>query len=336
MAGGVVDVPRAEVGLHHHTRHELALRHHDLHDAHALALARVLVLAQRLLWHSALARHLEPALERALRVLGRARHVLVPRVHPELAPRGLHDRRSQAVVIGVRVGATDQAHVLQRQPGLAERLLEPAKPAWLRQPGIHEHDTASRRDGERVHVRHARPAHDRQPQPPEAAHDLVGPRQVALALRAGGAHAGSTSTPGLRMPRGSSAFFAARSASANGSGRCWSYQGRWSRPTAWWWVTVPPSAITASDTAAFTSAHCSSSEPRFAGASSVKYGAAPSGYTCVNRTLTLPAPYTSRSEASARSRTPPTNSSIRSQVIAVSNVSLRTPAAIIVSRKYGA
>ena len=229
MAGGVVDVPRAEVGLHHHTRHELALRHHDLHDAHALALARVLVLAQRLLRHSALARHLEPPLERALRVLGRARHVLVARVHPQLAARGLHDRRSKAVV---RVGADEQAHVLERQPRLGERLLEPAKPAGLRQPGIHEHDATPRCDGERVHVRHARPAHDRQPQPPEAAHDLVGPRQVALALRAGGAHAGSTSTPGLRMPRGSSAFFAARSASANGSGRCWSYQGRWSRPTA--------------------------------------------------------------------------------------------------------
>ena len=44
---------------------------------------------------------------------------------------------------------------------------------------------------------------------------------------------GSSSTPGLRMPAGSSADLAARKAAANGSGRCRSYQGRWSRPTAW-------------------------------------------------------------------------------------------------------
>ena len=37
---------------------------------------------------------------------------------------------------------------------------------------------------------------------------------------------GSINTPGLRMPAGSTACFAARSASANGSGRCRSYQRR--------------------------------------------------------------------------------------------------------------
>ena len=41
---------------------------------------------------------------------------------------------------------------------------------------------------------------------------------------------GSISTPGFRIPAGSTSRFAARSASANGSGRCRSYQGRWSRP----------------------------------------------------------------------------------------------------------
>jgi len=45
--------------------------------------------------------------------------------------------------------------------------------------------------------------------------------------------AASNSTPGLRIPAGSRACLAARSASANGSGRCRSYPGRWSRPTAW-------------------------------------------------------------------------------------------------------
>ena len=57
---------------------------------------------------------------------------------------------------------------------------------------------------------------------------------------------GSMRTPGLRTPAGSTAALAPRSAAANGSGRWRSYQGRWSRPTAWWWVIVPPAAITAS------------------------------------------------------------------------------------------
>ena len=43
---------------------------------------------------------------------------------------------------------------------------------------------------------------------------------------------GSTTTPGLRMPAGSSVCLAAVNATANASGRCLSYQGRWSRPTA--------------------------------------------------------------------------------------------------------
>src|SRR5688572_16946099 len=47
---------------------------------------------------------------------------------------------------------------------------------------------------------------------------------------------GSIRTPGFRMAAGSTAAFAARRAAANGSGRWRSYQGRWSRPTAWWWV----------------------------------------------------------------------------------------------------
>src|SRR5262249_13790721 len=43
---------------------------------------------------------------------------------------------------------------------------------------------------------------------------------------------GSMSTPGLSTPAGSSTRLAARNASAKGSGRWRSYQGRWSRPTA--------------------------------------------------------------------------------------------------------
>src|SRR5262249_11570587 len=88
---------------------------------------------------------------------------------------------------------------------------------------------------------------------------------------------GSISTPGLSRPVGSSASLAARSAAANGSGRCRSYQGRWSRPTAWWGVIVPPASMTASETARLTAHHCSTSSPRRAGPRTVKYGAGPSG-----------------------------------------------------------
>ena len=76
---------------------------------------------------------------------------------------------------------------------------------------------------------------------------------------------GSRRTPGLRMPAGSSSALAARRAAAKGAGRWRSYQGRWSRPTAWWWVIVPPPSISASETAALISSHCSTSPPRIAG-----------------------------------------------------------------------
>src|SRR5207244_11701512 len=72
---------------------------------------------------------------------------------------------------------------------------------------------------------------------------------------------GSMSTPGLRMPRGSRAAFAAPSAAAKPAGRSRSYHGRWSRPTAWGWVIVPPRARMAAAAAGLIAAHCSSSAP---------------------------------------------------------------------------
>ena len=91
------------------------------------------------------------------------------------------------------------------------------------------------------------------------------------------APAKSSSTPGLRIPAGSTAAFAPRNAAANGPGRCASYHGRWSRPTAWWWVIVPPAARIASEAARMTALHWAASSPRRAGATQVKYGAQPSG-----------------------------------------------------------
>ena len=137
VAGRLVDLPGAQIGVDDHAGQQVAIRKHDLDDAHPGALARRLVLAQGLLGHAALASHLDPPLEGTLRVLRRARHVRVVRVHPELAARRLEDRRRQAVVVRVGVGADQETDVLELEAGLVERLLEPAEAAGLRQPGVH-------------------------------------------------------------------------------------------------------------------------------------------------------------------------------------------------------
>ena len=196
-----------------------------------------LVRGERVGRHAGLARDLEAPLEGALRVLGRLRHVLVVRVHPELGAGALHDRRGLAVVVGVRVRADHEAHVLHAQAGLVERELELAHRAGLVEAGVHEHDAVARGYRVGVAVRDAGPG-QRQAQPPESRQHPVGAGQLASPC----ARHGSIRTPGFRMPAGSTADFAARSAAAKGSGRWRSYQGLWSRPTAWWCVIVPPAA----------------------------------------------------------------------------------------------
>ena len=226
-------------------------------------------------------------------------------------PGRLDDRAGQPVVVRVGVGADQQAHVLEPQPGLIEgvaragasrpartgrcppaprrcrprsrtrsRAAPPARAAGAaaararaaRGRRAPARAAASRRSCRRTRwpwVGH----HPSEPCPPRRSSDppdldeRAAPRRArrrraacassgwAIAARplpraarsswprpCSGARTGSTSTPGLRIPAGSSAALAARSASANGSGRWRSYQGRWSRPTAWWWVIVPPAA----------------------------------------------------------------------------------------------
>src|SRR5215216_5449920 len=162
------------------------------------------------------------------------------------------------------VGAYQQPDVLEAQPRLVERTLELPHRAGLVESGVDQHDAVARGDGERVHVWNGGPRQG-QPQAPEPGQEPVRPGELTRPR----GH-GSISTPGLRMPAGSTAALAARRAAANGSGRWRSYHGRWSRPTAWWCVTVPPAAAIASEAARFTSPQCSSSAPRRAGASTVK------------------------------------------------------------------
>ena len=108
--GRLVDLPGAEVGLHLDPGKQVAVGLDDRVDAGLVVLAaRLAVALQRRGGHAALARHLEPLLERRRRVVGEQAHVLPGRVHPELALGALDDRRRQPVVVGVGVGADEQA-----------------------------------------------------------------------------------------------------------------------------------------------------------------------------------------------------------------------------------
>ena len=124
VARGLVHLEAPEVGVHLHAGHEVAVGHHDLGDAVALAAALGPVALERVQRHAALAGHLEAPLEGALGVRRGPGHVAVVGVHPQLAPGRLDDRAGQPVVVRVRVGADEQAHVLQPQPGLVEGELE--------------------------------------------------------------------------------------------------------------------------------------------------------------------------------------------------------------------
>src|SRR5690606_2199654 len=85
------------------------------------------------------------------------------------------------------------------------------------------------------------------------------------------------SVPGLHTPRGSTALFTARSIRTPTSPISDSRYGRWSTPTAWWWVMVPRAATIASEAARLASAHwATGSAPRWP-ATTVKYRDAPVG-----------------------------------------------------------
>src|SRR3989442_628631 len=88
---------------------------------------------------------------------------------------------------------------------------------------------------------------------------------------------GGRSLPGFMIPAGSSLCFAALIRSIPSSPTSRSSQPAWSRPTAWWWVIVPPLEMIASHAADFAARHCSSSAPRSCAAMNVKYSEAPLG-----------------------------------------------------------
>src|SRR5947209_3285340 len=178
--------PGAEVGPDLDALDERAVGLDDPRDAEALAAAR---LARRLDgggWHPALQRDLQPPLQRGGRVGGRLRHVLVVGVHPQLAARAVDDRTGLAVVVGVRMGADEQPHVLDAQVDHVHRPFEVRERPRPVPPRVDEDDAVAGGEGPRVAVRDAGPR-QRQAQAPDAGQHALAAAQLASAPR--GRHA---------------------------------------------------------------------------------------------------------------------------------------------------
>jgi hypothetical protein len=115
---------------------------------------------------------IEPALQRSVRILGRARHVLVVGMHPQLAARSVDDVGGLAVVVGVGVRTHDQPRVLEAQVDLCERALQMRERTGLVHAGVEQDDAVARGDRPGVAMRHAG-EWQRQPEPPHAGHDAL-------------------------------------------------------------------------------------------------------------------------------------------------------------------
>ena len=176
VAGRLVDLPGAEVGLHLDPRQQLAVGLDDRGDAVVVVFFAALAEAfQRRHRHAALPPHLDPLLERRFRVVGHQPHVPPGGMHPELAAGPLDDRRGEPVVVGVRVGADQQAHVLEPEAGLGEGDVEAAQAPLVADPGVEEDDAAVGGDRPDVAVRDAGPEQG-QAQAPDPRQDLLGAR----------------------------------------------------------------------------------------------------------------------------------------------------------------
>ena len=209
VPGRLVHLPAAEVGLDLDAGHQVAVGQHDLGDARSLAPCAPPGRPRAHsggtpLWRATSSR-------RSSQRAGsspRCGHVLVVRVHPQLAPGALDDRRRQAVVVGVRVGADHQPHVLhaQARPGRARARAARNAPGSC-EAGVDEHDAVAGGNRLGVHVRNAGPG-QRQPQAPDAGQDPVGAassRRRAIgrsaSLAGPGRSARPDSAPGPGRPR---------------------------------------------------------------------------------------------------------------------------------------
>ncbi len=166
----------AEVGLDLDPGHQLAVGLAQLLDPiFFVVAARLAVALERRRRHAALTRDLDPPLDRRRRVAGQQPDVLPGRVHPELAAGGAGDRPGEAVMVGVRVGADQQPHVLNPEAGLGQRQVERPQPARAAHPGVNQDDPVVGSDSPGVAVRHPGPG-ERQPQSPDPGQLAVGAR----------------------------------------------------------------------------------------------------------------------------------------------------------------
>ena len=190
VAGGLVDGPRAEVGLDDNARQQLAVGLDHRGDPRFARAALGGVAAQRLLGHAALARDLQAAFQRGVGILGPQLHVRVVGVHPQLAAGALHDRRGLAVVVGVGVRADHQAHVLDAQPAHLHRPFQLRERAGLVHPRVEQHDPVAGRDRPGVAVGDAWPG-QRQAQAKDAGQHAFAPASSSrLTLICTSAHHG--------------------------------------------------------------------------------------------------------------------------------------------------
>ena len=189
VSGRLVDDPLAQVGGDGDAVHEVAVGLDRPGDARFGAVALGRVAPQRLDRHAALARDLQSPREHRVGILDHPRHELVVGVHPQLAAHLLDDRGRLAAVIGVRVGADDQACVLEAQVAHGERAFEVRERARLLHAGVEQDEAVACRDRPGVAVRDAGPG-QRQAQPEDAREHALAPAELALARHIG--HAAET------------------------------------------------------------------------------------------------------------------------------------------------
>ena len=166
-------------------RKEVTVRKCHAGDARRVAPATLGPFPQWLERYAALTRDFDPALEGLLRVRNRPGHVLVVRVHPELAAGGLDDRSGEPIVIRVGVGADDQVDVREPVAGLSQRSLQLFERAGLVDPGVHQHQPITGANRIRIDVGNARPG-KRKAQAPDAWEDTVGPSELTPSVAHGG------------------------------------------------------------------------------------------------------------------------------------------------------
>src|SRR3954453_14813756 len=111
MPRSLVDLPAAEVGLDLGSGHQIAVRIYEAIDSERLPTPTLVCLGDQRIRPPALTSDLDAALQHPFGVPQVRGHVRVVGVHPELTASRVDDRSRQPVVVGMRVGAYQEADV---------------------------------------------------------------------------------------------------------------------------------------------------------------------------------------------------------------------------------